>query len=505
MPTYGSITYGFEKYGIALSRPYFILDVDWNGDGAYEADNIGLRLHSLSVTRGRPYFIRKDGRGFERLGVGRLSGMLMNIDGRFNVESIDSPYYPYIPAGKTARLRVRTPSNHLWNVFAGTLDDIVPDSQAASEAAITADDGVRLLQQTVSVELQKGVRADEAIPLILEKVGWPDAWAIDLDIGATAHDFWWLDGNSAQEAIHDLVDSELGAVWLGGNGTLKFRSRYTAIPTVASLTTDDFAEGSIETPRPWEMVRNHLHVNVYPPVMENAVEVWRWQEKPYFSPGAERTVWAAFSYNSQSVPVDNAITPVAGIDYEFNTNDDGGGTDLTDDFSVVVEAVFAGSAKLLITNNGSAGGHPVLVRMRADAVTVPNETFVEVQDAASIARYQRRTFELALRWFQDSAVAQALSDYMTAFLAYPRLYVRGVIQNNMDLQFGIELGEAVDIYIPEKNIDGVYRLAWINHKSTDRAMLQFDTTMLFEPFPDLSGNYWRFDEAQVGISTIYAP
>jgi hypothetical protein len=203
--------------------------------------------------------------------------------------------------------------------------------------------------------------------------------------------------------------------------------------------------------------------------------------------------------------VDNVITPVATADYLFNTSESGGGTNLTGNFSVVIQEIFSGSAKLLVKNNGGTGGYPTLMRLRADAITVPNETFVEAQDAASIARYQRRTFDLALRWFQDSAVAQGLTDYMTAFLASPRLFVRGVIQDNLDVQFGIELGEAVELYIPEKGIDGVYRLAWINHQSRDRGLMQFNTAVLFEPFPDFSGSYWQFDSAQVGISTIYAP
>jgi hypothetical protein len=195
---------------------------------------------------------------------------------------------------------------------------------------------------------------------------------------------------------------------------------------------------------------------------------------------------------------------VESTDYRFFSTPDESGSDLSANFSVVIESMFSGSAKLRVTNNGATGGYPTLVRMRADAITVPNDTFVEAQDAASITRYQRRTFELALKWFQDSQVAQGLTDFMTSFLASPRLFVRGVIQDNLDLQFGIELGEAVDLYIPEKGIDGVYRLAWINHQSTDRSLQQFDTTMLFEPFPDLSGNYWQFP-AEIGVTTTFAP
>ncbi|MBI5964943.1 MAG: hypothetical protein HY863_15800 [Chloroflexi bacterium] len=505
MPIYGEFKYGKQKYGATvLDSPRFALEIDWDNNGLFDGSNEARYLHALTVTRGRPYYIKKDGTGFERLNVGKLTGIFNNEDGRFNVENISSPYYPYIPIGKEMRLRVRTPSDQRLAVFAGIVDDLVPDSQLAGKASISADDGVRLLKQESSVAVQTNIRTDEAIPLMLEKIGWPSRWGSDLDIGADVRNYWWLDRGSVLEAIHDLADSELGAVWMGADGKLKFRSRYTSVPVVASLTEADFLLGTIETPRPWEMVRNALRVNVYPTVLETAVEVWKWQEIPFIAAGASRTVFASFTYNGGNVPVESLVAPVATTDYTANSASDGSGTNLTANFSVTVLDQFSGTAKLSIANNGGTGGYPTLTRLRANAITVPNQTFVEAQDNNSILRYQRRTFEMAIRWFQSSAVAQGLTDFMVSFLSTPRLFVKAIIRGNPDLQFGIDLGEAVDLYLPDKGIDGVYRLAWLQHKNIDRGLRVFDTTMLFEPFPDLSGSYWQFP-AEVGVTTIFAP
>lgn len=505
MPLYGSFKYGTAKYGASvLDAPRFALEIDWDSDGVFDGTNEAPFLHALSVTRGRPYYIKKDGTGFERLNVGTLSGMFNNEDARFNVENLSSPYYPYIPVGKELRLRVRTPSDARWPVFAGIVNDIVPDSNLASTAAINAEDGVRLLKQAASVLTQPNVRADEVIPLMLNKIGWPSRWGSDLDIGADVHPYWWLNRESVLEGLHDLADSELGAVWLGADGKLKFRSRYTSLPIVASLTGADFLLGTIETPRPWEMVRNALRVNVYPPILQTAVEVWKWQEMPLIAAGESRIVFASFTYNSVSVPVESLVTPAATTDYRANTLTDGSGTNLTSNFSVTVLEQFSGTAKLRISNNGGTGGYPTLLRLRANAITVPNETFAEAENAESILRYQRRTFELAIRWFQSSALAQTLTDFMVSFLSTPKLFVKAVIRNNPDLQFGIDLGDTVDLYLPDKGIDGVYRLAWLQHKNVDRGLRVFDTTVLFEPYSDLSGNYWQFP-AEVGVTTMFAP
>lgn len=507
MPIYNEFKYGEGRYGATtIDRARLALRVDWDGDWAYDHDNIALFLESLSITRGRPYFIRKDGRGFEKLSVGKLRGVLDNSDKRFNSENVSSPYYPYIPVGKPMHLMISTPTGLRTFVFAGLIEDIVPDSRLASKASISCEDGVRFLDQAANVSVQSAVRADEVIPLALSAVNWPALWGSDLNIGAEVKPYWWMDQENVLNALHDLASSELGTLWIGNNGALKFRSRYTTTPVAASIETNDFVLGSIETPRPWEMVRNSLRVNVYPPVLETAVEVWRWQETPVqIAAGESRTVWANFKYNNESVPVSNLIAPVATTDYLANSSSDGSGTNLTANITVTVLDTFSGSAKLRLTNSGGSAAWITLMRTRADAITVPDDTFVEGEDAISISRYQRRTFELTSRWFQNSEAAQGLTDFMVSFLASPRLYVRGTIADNPNLQFGLDLGDAVELTIPESNIYGVYRVAWIEHKNRNRSISDFNTTMLFEPFFDLSGNYWQFDSAQVGISTIYAP
>lgn len=507
MPVYGEFKYGEKKYGAGdLNRARFALLADWDGDGVYDHDNLALALESLTLTRGRPYFIRKDGTGFEKLNVGKLRGILTNTDGRFNVENLSSPYYPYIPVGKFMQLLISTPGGLRVPAFTGLIEDVVPDSRLASKATISCEDGIRYLDQAASVGVQSSVRVDQIIPLALAAIQWPSQWGSDLDIGADVKPYWWMDQQNVLNALHDVIGSELGAMWLGRDGRLKFRSRYTPVPVVASLSTNDFLLGSIETPRPWEMVRNSLRVNVYPPILQTAVEVWRWQETPVqLTAGESKIVWANFSYNNGSVPITNLVPPAAGTDYTANSASDGSGTNLTANITVTVLSVFSGSAKLRLTNSGGSSAWITLMRTRADAITVPNATFVKAEDATSISRYQRRTFELTSRFFQNSEAAQSLTDFMVSFLASPRLFVRGTISNNLDLQFGLDLGDAVELSIPEKGISGVYRVAWIDHKSRNRSLSNFNTTILFEPFPDLSGNYWQFDSAQVGISTIYAP
>lgn len=506
MPIYNTFKYDEGIYDdVNLDAPLFALEVDWNGDGVFDGSNEAPYLHALTTTRGRPYYIKKDGTGFERLNVGKLAGVFDNEDSRFNVENVSSPYYPYIPVGKETRLRVRTPSGLFFPLFAGTVDDLNPDSKLAGTAAFSAEDGVRFLKQEASIPVQPSIRADQVIPLLLEKVGWLARWGSDLDIGADVRNFWWLDRGDVFSAMNDLVESELGTLWLRADGQLRFRSRYTSVPIIASLTQNNFLLGSIETPRPWEVVRNDMRVNVYPPVLQSAVEVWRWQEIPFMAAGASRTVFTPFTYGGVTVPADTVIDPVATTDYTANTASNGSGTNLTANFSVTKVATFSGTAKLLVKNNGGVGGYPTLVRLRANAITVPNETFVTAQDATSIARYQRRTFELASRWFQSSDKAQTITDFMTSFLSSPRLFVKATIRDNPDVQFKLDLGDAVELDIPDKGISGVYRVAWAQHKNIDRALRKFDSTFLFEPFPDLSGSYWQFDSAQVGTTTIYAP
>ena len=493
----GTVPYGSALYGaLAPDELAWGLDIDWDNDGAWSGENDAWKLSALSVERGRRYYIRADGKGFETQDTGKLDGIWENDDGRYDPYNTGSPLYPNILPGRLFRLRVRTPAGNLYNVMAGMISDIRPDSGGSKQARVMGEDGVRFLRQSVSQAVQVNYRTDQAITAMLGAIGWPAAWGSDLDVGVDVRPYWWVDKRSAYMEIYDLVNSELGQFYLAADGKATFTNRNAAESIAATLDGTNFLQG-IEVAQPWEVVRNTVRVWVYPRVLVSATEIWRYQEIPSIGAGASLEVWADFKYDNESVPAKTVTTPVATTDYLANSQSDGGGTNLTADISIAITK-FSKSAKLVITNNGGTTAYLTLMKLRGDVIHSPNATY---QEAAASATAVNQTFELDLPWIQSTTVAVGFADYLLVYMS-GRAFLRVRMTNQPETQFTVDLNALVDVDIPDLGIYGTYRMAWLRHTWLSRTGHHVETEWLLEPFISLSGTYWVFP-ATVGTTTIY--
>lgn len=492
----GTVPYGSALYGaLAPSDLAWGLDIDWDNDGAWSGENDARKLSALTITRGRSFYIRADGKGFETQEAGSLDGLWENNDGRYDPYNTASPLYPNILPGRLFRLRVLTPTGNLYSVMSGTLSDIRPDSARAKRARIKGEDGVRFLRQNVSVAVKENYRTDEAITDMLTAIGWPAAWGSDLDVGIDVRPYWWVDKRTAYNEIYDLVNSELGQFFIAADGKATFRNRNAAESSAAALDGTNFREG-IEVARPWEVVRNTVRVWVRPRVLVSAVEIWRYQEIPSIAAGATLEIWADFTYNNNSVPAKTVTTPAATTDYTANSQSDGLGTDLTADISITM-TIFGKSAKLEIANNGASTAYLTLMKLRGDVIDSPNATYQEARSGSDV----NQTFELDLPWIQSTTVAVGFAEYLLLYLS-GRAFINVKLINQPDTQFGVDLNALVDVDIPDLGIYGTYRVAWLKHTWLNRTGFHVETQWLLEPYISLSGTYWTFP-ATVGTTTIY--
>ena len=77
------------------------LDVDWDNDGSYEA-NEAARMVDLNITRGRRNYLRPDGDGLERHAVGKAVATLSNHDGRYDAYLTTGALYGDLLPGRFA-------------------------------------------------------------------------------------------------------------------------------------------------------------------------------------------------------------------------------------------------------------------------------------------------------------------------------------------------------------------------------------------------------------------
>lgn len=469
-------------------RPNFLLDVDWNMDGTYDTLDNGSMMTSLRIRRGKRNVIKPSGDGFEEDESGQMITSLVDLNDRY-----DPFVNTDIGAGKYFRLRVQTPSGQTFSLITGKLNEpvITEGRGGIRRVQLSGDDGWNTLRdQTnrVNIELQEDIYGDEAMDLLLNAIGWTTLWGRDLSGGVDLHQYWYAADQSAASALYDLAFSEMGRLWIAGDGKITFRNRHFVDTSLFTITDNDVYLGSVKTLEPWEVVRNSIRVTAKKREIQSAVELWRSIEIIRLTPGEARSdIFASYTYNGESVIGTNIIQPVAGVDFIANTESDGSGVNVTNDFTVIATP-FSGAAKLTAENTGSTAGYLILNTLRGDALTIRSETS-EFNDSVSQGRYQIRSLDLSYEWIQNINAARAIARHLKNTLAYPRKMVSFQMAENPDKQFAMDLGKQVDVNFESKGIVGTYRVYSLEHQWVDMAGLVTRSTFYLEPV-DALDNYW---------------
>lgn len=469
-------------------RPTFTLDVDWNMDGTYDSLDNGRMMTSLRVRRGKRNVIKPNGDGFEEDEAGQMITSLVDLYDWYN------PFVNTdVGAGKYFRLRVNTPSGQTFSLVTGKLNEpVMNEGRGTRRMQLTGGDGWNTLRdQTnrVNIELQEDLYGDDAMNLLLDAIGWPTLWGRDLSGGVDLHQYWYAQDKSAASALYDLTFSEMGSMWIAGDGKVTFRNRHFADSSLFTITDNDVYMGSVKILDPWDVVRNSIRVTASKYEIQSAVQLWSSIDVIWLNPGETRDdIFATYTYNGEGVIGTNIIQPVAGVDYIANTQSDGSGVNITADFSVVATP-FSNAAKLTVQNNHvSALGYLILNKLRGDALTKKGETS-EANDSLSQGRYQIRSLDLSYEWIQNINVARAVARFLKDTLAYPKKVISFQLVDCPEKQFAMDLGKQVDVNIEGKGIVGTYRVYYLEHEWMDMAGMATRSTFYLEPVapPD---NYW---------------
>ena len=498
---YGTFKYGSGvKYGSSnLDTLLWAFEVDWDNDGVFDGSNEARHLTDMLVQRGRRNCIKADGKGFEKMIIGNLSAVLDNSDERYDPYNTASPLYPNVWKDRFCRLKVMDGSGGTnYDVFTGKIDDIVPIT-GRNEVRITAKDGWKILNETkVTIPLQENIRIDEAIDLVLDAVGWPTLWGRDLDEARVTLDYWWADDEFAGDVIRDLVDREIGYFHIAADGTATFRERFDDTAVVFSLTQSNFQK-EFAIRQPWETKRNAVQVYAHG-IKENAqADLWTLQEVMRVGVGETIEITAEFTYESKRLPATDVIDPVISVDYSMNSQIDGEGVDLSGSFTVDATP-YAKTALIRITNNSGQVGYIILLKIRGNALDQPNATFYTKDNSGS---EDQRLFIMDNKWIYTIAVARGYAHFMVGFLNQNHAYLTMYQQDQTAHQFGMDLLDPLNIEIAKKNIDGFFRLGYVEHRWQKPTGQLVNTTNYFEPARDIS-EYWRLGSSKLGSETKLA-
>lgn len=498
---YGSITYGSDT----IDKTLFGLLVDWDRDGVFSGRNEATKLQRFTIRRGRKYYIKRDGSGFEQEDVGTFKAVIADPDEDYNPYNTSSPLYGFLGPNRRMAMTALTPNAVSNPLFAGTLSNAVFLPGTIPTARLEAQDGWQMLQSQksrVTIQLQEDIFADEILPLILTKVGWPTAWGSDLDPGIDEQPYYFVPKQSAAQAIFDLVHSELGRVFIKGDGALAFRNRYFLEDPVATFTDADYIYDSLDVMAPWEVMRNVVSIKVRPRTLQTSSDLWSLPIPIPINAGETKEIFADLRFNNEAVPAKNLLGPDAVTDYSANTAEDGSGSDLTGDITVTREELGL-TVKNFVTNTSGSNGYLRVLKVRGQAVAVTSVVGLEAEDIdpnEDIAE-----FDLDVPWIQNVQRAEGFRDFMLAFLKPQKQYLTFTLKPTPGLpntQFALDLGRYVRLNFASLGLDANFSIAYLEHDYDTRNDWT-NTTLFCEPLPDVSG-YWQFGISAFGITTKFA-
>lgn len=234
-------------------------------------------------------------------------------------------------------------------------------------------------------------------------------------------------------------------------------------------------------------VINHFSTTAYPKKSSASNEVLFNLEKPIrLTPGIELEFRTGYSDptggNLIAADTDNMVTPVATTDYLMNTEEGGGGSDITADLTVTADYGTEGVSYTLKNDNADVG-YVTFLQARGIGIFAYNPIQDIKENAASITSYGYHVTRLEQRYQQTTEIGSLFGDIQTNFERNPRLdlqSIRLVANRNQELMTAfllIDIGDLINIKEDDLGIDGYYYIQGIDFTILPGNYIEFSITV----------------------------
>lgn len=216
-----------------------VLGTNVLGTSAQQAIDITDEVQQVSIRRGRD-------RQFDSYLSGTATVQLIDLNGDWNPNNTESPYFGELKAGRQLRVSAAYESVNAF-LFSGYITNyqwqFVPEFNA-NLVTLSASDGFRILEQgtiTTVAGSADGDTTGQRVTQILDEALWPaslrDVTADGVIVQANP-----TDRRSPLKAAQQVEQTELGALFVDAAGVVVFRSRAEqalAATTTPTVFTDD--------------------------------------------------------------------------------------------------------------------------------------------------------------------------------------------------------------------------------------------------------------------------
>jgi hypothetical protein len=448
----------------------WIFNIKWDGvTPVNEADHV----IDCDLFRGSENYIPPNGNGFEEFDPGKCTIKLSDPDRRYDEYNTDSPLYGYLVPGRPVEIFVRINATGVVEPqMSGFITDITQVS-GENEVTIVIEDELRSLKdRKYKAGVEYGLTISQAISGVLANVNYTKSRAI----GSVTQPVYVFDPGeeSALDIINDLASAALGTFYCDRRGTAVFQPRSSQEATIHQLDQSQLRK-TITFPKSWETVRTLVKVRVNRRGKRPGSVIWTMPGAVYFSTSTagEYHEFSATWEKSASV-----TQPQPHADFYANSQADGNGNDVTDDYSVTISEITSTSCVVRITRASAEPGYLLNLRLcGAEIVTAPYD-INDNADPAIINFYGSRDYALDNPWLQDSMYARWYAALLRYFLSTPHKNATVEIHQRPDIQYNKDLMHRVHLTVAARGIDITTTIRGIRHQ-------------------------WQSDNGQDVITTLY--
>ena len=401
---------------------------------------------------------RKSADVFNRLTIGRASGILDNVFAQYSPLSGTSG----INVNQVLTVKVidtitknSTVTQSIFGLFSGFIDTarVVP-GEGNKIIEFSASDRAKLFRRTIQTSLQVDTKTNSLFGVILDAAG---VEAADRTIDPQMKDdipFAWLDNISAGEALDQIMRSGAHLMYIDGKGKFNAKSRSSEQFASPLSSHENFFDLDFAITE--EGIINDAIITGQPRKVSTSVNTVAFiEDNPSIIAGGSLNFFLEFldPDTRDPTPVQSLITPVASQDFRLFSDENETGTDLTSAAGVVVTP-FATTALISVTNSGDVSAFLTHFQLRGNAIQRRSPFLVQIQVASSQALYGVRGFGLRTDLTEKVTFVKNYAEFIVAQKKDPSQAISFGLKNENPAMLQLDILEKVTLVESNTGISG---------------------------------------------------
>ena len=335
--------------------------------------------------------------------------------------------------------------------FVGLTNKFIPSVSKDTIQVFAYDMADRLKDIIVEDKYYENKRTDELI-IELASIAGIGVEQLVLETGTNTIEFAYFQEASVWTYMNQIAESEGGRIFFDETGKLIFWNRNHYRNNLDVRYTFSFSESI--TDLTYEIskqkVKNRIYVKAYPKKKLTDVRIYNDTTVPAVSAGDTQEFFCQYNYlQEKSVPALNVQVPIIGTDIIANTQEDGGGSNISSDISISSYFIFRESMRINLNNANAALAYLTSFKIYGDPIVIARRIEILDEDTESQSIYDTQELQIENNYITTDAFATTLSTQKLAELKDSRDFIRIDVVGVPYLQLG-------DIVSVQRSFDGEY-------------------------------------------------